>query len=65
MIKAIIFDMDGVLVDSFYTWLKTINLAAKYFGCPEISEEKFRKHFGGPTKGDIEFFMPERTVEEI
>ena len=65
MIKAVIFDMDGVLIESFEAWLRAMDLTAKEFGFEGVKAEEFRKVYGQSTQGDIEMFMPGRTVDEV
>ncbi|HII17473.1 TPA: HAD family hydrolase [Candidatus Woesearchaeota archaeon] len=43
MLKAAIFDMDGVLVDSYRAWFVTFNKGREHFGFTPISEKEFRK----------------------
>ena len=43
MTKAIIFDMDGVLIDSYTAWFNRFNETLKHFNKPKISEEEFDK----------------------
>ncbi|MFC1690879.1 HAD family hydrolase [Nanoarchaeota archaeon] len=65
MIKAVIFDMDGVLTDSFYAWYKTINYTSENFGFGSISEEKFKKTFGQSIETDAKELMQGKTAEEV
>ena len=45
--KAVLFDLDGVLVDSFDTWLTAFNMTLKKFGAEAISKKDFRKKYWG------------------
>ena len=45
--KAILFDMDGVLVDSIDSWLKALNHALKTFNMPKISKKIFIDKYWG------------------
>ena len=40
-IKAILFDMDGVLLSSFEAWLRLFNKTLKHFGKKEITKKEF------------------------
>jgi len=64
-IKAVLFDLDGVLIDSYPGWYLLFNNALKHFGFKQISEPTFRKHWGQSTEEDVRIFMPGRTVEEV
>ncbi len=65
MIHAVLFDFDGVLLDSFDAWLALMNAAAVHFGHPPISAEAFRKANGQSTQVDVDSFYPDQTVESI
>ncbi len=39
--KAVFFDMDGVLIDSFQAWFSTLNALLKHFGKKQWSSEEF------------------------
>ena len=45
--KAILFDMDGVLVDSIDSWWKSLNHALKHYNEPEMSLEEFKDKYWG------------------
>lgn len=45
--SAILFDMDGVLVDSLDSWWKSLNAALKNFKNEEISRDEFIEKFWG------------------
>lgn len=65
MIQAVLFDLDGVLVDSFEAWLNLMNAAAQQFGCPPVERDRFRALYGQPTEDDVRTFFPGRTVAEV
>ncbi len=54
--KAVLFDMDGVLVDSFPMWLHTMNEVAAMLGCPPIPEDALRAAFGQGVEDDLRTF---------
>jgi len=45
--RAILFDMDGVLIDSLESWLSSLNAALKYLDHKEISRADFVKKYWG------------------
>jgi HAD superfamily hydrolase (TIGR01509 family) len=48
--KAILFDLDGVLVESVDVWLSAFNDALREMGFPPLSKEEFlKKHWGKST----------------
>ena len=65
MIKAILFDMDGVLVDSFEAWAKLVDATASHFGYPSVGREEFLNVYGQSTELDVAKFFPGSTVLEI
>ena len=65
MIKAILFDMDGVLVDSFEAWAKLVDATARHFGYPSVGREEFLNVYGQSTELDVAKFFPGSTVLEI
>jgi HAD superfamily hydrolase (TIGR01509 family) len=65
MIKAILFDLDGVLVDSYLAWFALFNQTLNHFGFPGITEAVFRRHWGQSTEEDVRIFMPGRKLDEI
>ncbi|MBN1860677.1 MAG: HAD family hydrolase [Candidatus Thermoplasmatota archaeon] len=53
--SAILFDMDGVLVDSLDSWWKALNSALKRFNHHEITREEFKKtYWGHDLKANLE-----------
>ena len=65
MIKAVLFDMDGVLVNSFEAWLSLVNATATHFGYPEIDRERFQKAYGQSTESDVKEFFQKQTAKEV
>lgn len=64
--KAVLFDMDGVIVDSFEAWFKLFNLTRKHFGLKEITKEVFTDDvWGGPIERDAKIYFGKRSVKEI
>lgn len=45
---VVLFDLDGVLIDSFEPWFIAFNQTLDHFGLAKISKEKFRRKFWGP-----------------
>ncbi len=64
-IVAILFDLDGVLINSFYFWFHLFNTTLRHFGHAPISLKTFKQQWGKSTEEDVRKFMPERTVEEV
>ena len=64
-VKAILFDLDGVLVDSEDAWFCVINDTRRHFGLKPISKIKFKKRFGAPIEYDAKALYNGRAVYEI
>jgi pyrophosphatase PpaX len=47
-IEAILFDLDGVLIDSFESWYQAFTKMLRAFGKKQISRETFRARCWGP-----------------
>lgn len=65
MYKSVLFDMDGVLVNSFEAWLSLMNATAQHFGYPPVGRERFMELYGQPTRLDIQEFFPGESVADI
>lgn len=65
MIIAVLFDMDGVLMDSFEAWASLVDAAARHFGHPSVTRGAFRAVYGQPTQSDVDHFFPDQTVESV
>src|SRR5450759_3929815 len=63
--RAVIFDMDGVLVFSEDVWFSVYNATLAHFSHAAISREDFDAIYGNGTEADRAMYMPERTVSEI
>ncbi|MBI2131066.1 HAD family hydrolase [Candidatus Woesearchaeota archaeon] len=64
-IKAVLFDLDGVLVDSYGAWYLTYNQTLEYFGFKLISDKKFAMHFGNPVEEDVKRDFIGKTPKEV
>ncbi|HUV02538.1 MAG TPA: HAD family hydrolase [Desulfobacteria bacterium] len=50
-IEALLFDLDGVLIDSFESWYQAFAKMLKAYGKDEMSRETFRETYWGPGLG--------------
>lgn len=64
-VRAVLFDLDGVLVDSFEVWLAVVNAACERFGRPAVSRERLGEIFGQGIEDDARNLYPGRTAAEI
>lgn len=64
-VRAVLFDLDGVLVDSARAWHRVVAEGAKRFGCPDVSWERFRPTFGQGPEADQRDFFPGVELADI
>jgi HAD superfamily hydrolase (TIGR01509 family) len=63
--RAVLFDLDGVLVDSYELWFHLLNQTALELGYPAISRDHYRASWGQSTEADRERFFPGHTLAEV
>ncbi len=63
--KAILFDLDGVLVDSYDCWFRLLQDAMREQGKTPVSLEEFDSRWGQGPEEDREVFFPEWSLEEV
>lgn len=56
--RAVLFDMDGVLVQSREVWYHLMRAAARHFGYQDISRQDFLDTFGQGVDADVRSFFP-------
>jgi phosphoglycolate phosphatase len=64
-VRAVLFDLDGVLVDSHEVWWDVVNDAARAFGQPEVDRARFSSVWGQGISADVEKLYPGRTHEDV
>ena len=65
-LKAILFDFDGVIIDSFEAWYHVFNQTRKHFKLREISEEEFRKKaWGKILNTELKQNFPNQDIMEV
>lgn len=65
MPKAILFDLDGVLVDTYEVWFFLLNDVAQRHGYPPVSREVYQTSWGQGIEVDAKLFYPRHTVPQI
>src|SRR3989338_4529496 len=65
-LKAIIFDFDGVIIDSFEAWFHTFNELREEYKLKKFNKEEFRKNAWGTSyQGDAKKFFKSIDTEEV
>lgn len=64
-LEAVLFDLDGVLIDSYRVWFQLLNAAASELGYPSISRGLFQECWGQGSRKDRERFFPKHSLAEI
>lgn len=64
-VRAVLLDMDGVLVFSEEAWFLVYNRTLAHFGRAPIPRGEFDAIYGNGTKADRDTYMPDRTVSEV
>jgi phosphoglycolate phosphatase len=64
-VQAVLFDLDGVLVDSHEAWWAVVGDAARAFGLPEIDRARFTNVWGQGISADVKNLYPGHTHDEV
>jgi phosphoglycolate phosphatase len=64
-IRAVLFDLDGVLVDTYEAWFALVRATAQHFGAPQVSRAAFDATWGQSVEDDTRELVPGPTVEEV
>lgn len=63
--EALLFDMDGVLVDSYEAWFHLVRDATVRHGFAEATREQFAGTWGQGVDADAASFFPGMTADEV
>jgi phosphoglycolate phosphatase-like HAD superfamily hydrolase len=64
-VRAVLFDLDGVLVDSYEAWFRVVNAAARQFRKPDVDRDRFAAGWGQGIDADVRQFFPGCKESEI
>jgi phosphoglycolate phosphatase/AHBA synthesis associated protein len=62
---GLLFDLDGVLVDSYEVWFRVQNDLSRELGRPPIPRDAFRAGWGQGIEEDVRAYYPDSTVTEV
>jgi phosphoglycolate phosphatase/AHBA synthesis associated protein len=65
VLKAVLFDLDGVLIDSRDAWYHLLCAAARAFGHPVLHRDEFDESFGQGVEADAEQFFPGTAPQDL
>ncbi len=65
MLQAVLFDLDGVLIDSREVWFHLLDGAARSLGFEPISRDAFEPSFGQGVEADRDRFFPGTPIEVL
>jgi len=63
--EALLFDLDGVLVESDEVWFRVLNGVAEELGYPDISRDDFEAGNGQGIEQDVERWYVNHTIAEV
>jgi len=63
--RAVLFDLDGVLIDSYEAWFRTVQGARRDLGFGAVSRDEFDGGWGQGVEDDAAVLFPGRTVDEV
>lgn len=64
-LRAVLFDLDGVLIDSQEAWFDLMNAAARAFRVPGIAWEELQRTWGQSVEEDARHFYAGRSAAEV
>lgn len=65
-LKAVLFDFDGVIIDSFDAWYDVFNQVRNDFKLKELGKEEFRNNvWGGSVQADVKNYYKNKDAEGI
>jgi HAD superfamily hydrolase (TIGR01509 family) len=64
-VRAVLFDLDGVLVKSHDAWFRTVEESGRRFRGRAVTREEFDPTFGQGTAADVEVFRLKCTPAEL
>jgi len=63
--RAVLWDLDGVLVDSYEVWFALLGASARALGGREVTRAAFEAGWGQGIAADVERWFPGRSIAEL
>ncbi|MHC5020409.1 MAG: HAD family hydrolase [Planctomycetota bacterium] len=63
--RAVLFDMDGVLIDSYGAWRRVVDETRLHFGFPELTDQQFAAGWGQGLEEDVRLWFQGHTKDEV
>ena len=63
--QGVLFDLDGVLVDSYDCWFRLLQDSMREQGKTPVTAEEFHSRWGQGIEADRDAFFPEWTMEQL
>jgi phosphoglycolate phosphatase/AHBA synthesis associated protein len=64
-LRAVLFDLDGVLIESYEVWLSLLQALAAKLGYPPVTREAFAAGWGQGIQADVATIFTRQTVPEL
>jgi HAD superfamily hydrolase (TIGR01509 family) len=64
-LRAVLFDLDGVLIESYEVWFSLLRAVAAKLGYPEVTRAAFAASWGQGIQADVETIFTRQTVPEL
>ncbi len=64
-VAAVLYDLDGVLIDSRRAWYESIRRGRERWGYEPLSWDEFEPTFGQGVEADVTMFFPRHSVEQL
>lgn len=64
-LRAVLFDLDGVLIHSYEVWFHLLDGCARDLGYAPVTRERFHPTWGQGIEADVASFFPRHTIPQI
>jgi HAD superfamily hydrolase (TIGR01509 family) len=64
-VRAVLFDLDGVLVDTYEAWYGLVRSTARHFGAPDVPRAAFDATWGQSVEDDARELVPGPSAHQV